>query len=840
MFLCVTLLTVLYNFMESQSEPLQVIGPEAPLVAAAGEDLVLPCFIKPSTSAVDMTVEWLRLEEEASLVHLYRDHEDKNEDQAQSYRGRTSLFKEELQKGNASLKLSALQVSDEGEYKCLIEDKSWYDDITVHVIVEVLGSHPVIRMESYDNSGGINLVCESRGWKPEPEVLWLDREGATLPAEDTQIHRDTEGFSVKRRITVYESNRFYCRLQQKHHMMETDITINSEVFGVCKRPVYIAVSACLVAGLLVTCLFGLILTAFGYKKEHQKHKQSAELLMKKLFAVDVTLDPDTAHPQLTVSADGKEVTHGDTQQDLPDTPQRFNYLCVLGQQSFFSGRFYFEVQVRGKTAWTLGVVRENINRKDRIPRSPQTGFWTVGLRNENEYKAYADTDVPLTLREKVEKVGVFVDYEEGLVSFYDVKSSSHIYSFTAQSFTEELYPYFSPWYSENGNSAPLIISAKSKVVLTAKVTEQARAISQLENRIIVPEVENENVKVMEICKEVAPELTAKISEAVDVAHKLGRPMLPGEVHYHPFCAAPVCESRGWNPEPEVLWLDREGVTLPAEDTQIHRDTEGFSVKSCITVYDSSRFYCRLQQKHHMMETHIIINNNVFGVWKLAVGISVVACLIAVGLIVTVFFGYKKVSELQQVKQHAELLKRKLFAVDVTLDPDTAHPQLTVSADGKQVTRAERQQDLPDTPERFMYLCVLGQQSFSLGRFYYEVQVRGKTAWTLGVVRENINRKDRIPRSPQTGFWTVALRNENEYKAYADTDVSLTLREKVEVVGVFVDYEKGLVSFYDVKSSSHIYSFTAQSFTEKLYPYFSPRYLVDGSNSAPLIISAVTE
>ncbi|XP_058250077.1 butyrophilin subfamily 1 member A1-like [Hemibagrus wyckioides] len=269
MFLCVTLLTVLYNFMESQSEPLHVVGPEAPLVAAAGEDLVLPCFIKPNTSAVDMTVEWLRLDEVASSVHLYRDHEDKNEDQAQSYRGRTSLFKEELHKGNASLTLSALQVSDEGEYKCLIMDQSWYDDITVHVIVEVLGSRPVIRMENYDNSGGINLVCESRGWKPEPEVLWLDREGATLPAEDTQIHRDTEGFSVKRRITVYDSNRFYCRLQQKHHMMEADITINSEVFGVCKWPVYIAVSACLVAGLLVTCVFGLILTAFGYKKDSQ-------------------------------------------------------------------------------------------------------------------------------------------------------------------------------------------------------------------------------------------------------------------------------------------------------------------------------------------------------------------------------------------------------------------------------------------------------------------------------------------------------------------------------------------------------------------------------------------
>ncbi|XP_058249972.1 butyrophilin subfamily 1 member A1-like isoform X4 [Hemibagrus wyckioides] len=465
MLWCVTL--ILFNFIESRSERLQLVGPEEPLVAVAGNDLVLPCFIKPNTSAVDMTVEWFKLNVEDSLVHLYKDHKDRNEGQAQSYRGRTSLFKEELQKGNASLKLSALRVSDEGKYKCLVEDKSWYDDITVDVIItEAQGSHPVIRMESYDNSGGINLVCESRGWKPEPEVLWLDREGATVPAEDTQIHRDTEGFSVKRRITVYDnsdSNRFYCRLQQKHHMMETDVIINSKVFHAWKWIVGISVSACLIA-------VGWIVTAVVcHKKERRIQKVEAEqqrlsveyaLLKKKQYAVDVTLDPDTAHPELILSADGKQVTHGDTPQDLPDTPQRFNdFLCVLGKQSFSSGRFYYEVQVRGKTNWILGVVRENIDRKRWITKNPQNGFWTVDLRNENQYKALAGPSVPLTLRKKVEVVGVFVDYEEGLVSFYDVKSRSHIYSFTGQSFTEKLYPFFSPWYNYGGmNSAPLIIS----------------------------------------------------------------------------------------------------------------------------------------------------------------------------------------------------------------------------------------------------------------------------------------------------------------------------------------------------------------------------------------------
>ncbi|KAF5900036.1 E3 ubiquitin-protein ligase TRIM39-like, partial [Clarias magur] len=162
-----------------------------------------------------------------------------------------------------------------------------------------------------------------------------------------------------------------------------------------------------------------------------KETVSTELKRIQQYAVDVTLDPDTAHPSLILSADGKRVTLGDTRQDLPDTPERFNYCVnILGKQSFSSGRFYYEVQVRGKTEWLLGVSKENINRKGKITRTPQTGFWTVTLKDENQYKALAGPSVPLTLRKKVEKVGVFVDYEEGLVSFYDVGSISLIYSFT--------------------------------------------------------------------------------------------------------------------------------------------------------------------------------------------------------------------------------------------------------------------------------------------------------------------------------------------------------------------------------------------------------------------------
>ncbi|XP_059191732.1 E3 ubiquitin-protein ligase TRIM21-like isoform X2 [Centropristis striata] len=194
-------------------------------------------------------------------------------------------------------------------------------------------------------------------------------------------------------------------------------------------------------------------------KQMKKLLAEAELKRVQQSAVDLTLDPDTANPWLILSDDGKQVSCGNVKKNLPDNPERFTcYGNVFSKQSFSSGRFYYEVQVKGKTEWGLGVARESINRKGLITLEPQNGYWTIWLRNENEYKAGAGPSVRLSLKSRPEKVGVFVDYEEGLVSFYDVDAAALIYSFTGCFFTEKLYLYFSPCNNNAGkNSAPLVI-----------------------------------------------------------------------------------------------------------------------------------------------------------------------------------------------------------------------------------------------------------------------------------------------------------------------------------------------------------------------------------------------
>ncbi|CAL8315706.1 unnamed protein product [Merluccius merluccius] len=192
----------------------------------------------------------------------------------------------------------------------------------------------------------------------------------------------------------------------------------------------------------------------------RKKLHAAELKRVQQYEVDVTLDPDTANPYLILSEDGKQVHDGGVRKKLPDNCKRFlKRTYVLTRQSFSSGRFYFEVQVKNKTVWRVGVARESIDRKGDLIVTPEKGYWSIFFIND-ELVFNDNPDVLLPLRAELQKVGVFVDYDEGLVSFYDVEARVHIYSATGCTFREPLYPFLGPGYPnyKGINYAPLIIS----------------------------------------------------------------------------------------------------------------------------------------------------------------------------------------------------------------------------------------------------------------------------------------------------------------------------------------------------------------------------------------------
>ncbi|XP_059827114.1 zinc-binding protein A33-like [Hypanus sabinus] len=156
--------------------------------------------------------------------------------------------------------------------------------------------------------------------------------------------------------------------------------------------------------------------------------------------VSVTLDVETAHPWLEVSEDRKSVRNIGTWRNLPDTGKRFTvWACVLGSEGFTSGRHYWEVEVTGNRNWNLGVAAESVERKREVTLSPETGFWTIA-RRDDVMRVYTSPLSRLPAGPIPGRVGVYLSYESGTVSFYNAETKSHLHTFTGNKFTEKLYP----------------------------------------------------------------------------------------------------------------------------------------------------------------------------------------------------------------------------------------------------------------------------------------------------------------------------------------------------------------------------------------------------------------
>lgn len=128
---------------------------------------------------------------------------------------------------------------------------------------------------------------------------------------------------------------------------------------------------------------------------------------------------------------------------------------ILGTQGFTSGRHYWEVQVGLRSHWDVGVAKETVNRSGRVPLKKENGFFALKKRGL-DYEVHSTPHKTLHLSPLPRHVGVFLDYEGGRLSFYDVDEKLHIHSFTGESFTGKLFPYFY-LYSRAKKSEPLAI-----------------------------------------------------------------------------------------------------------------------------------------------------------------------------------------------------------------------------------------------------------------------------------------------------------------------------------------------------------------------------------------------
>uniref|UniRef100_A0A674JPU4 Butyrophilin subfamily 1 member A1 n=1 Tax=Terrapene triunguis TaxID=2587831 RepID=A0A674JPU4_9SAUR len=450
-----------------------VTGSNHPVTASLGGEAVLSCHLSPTMSAENMEVRWFR-SKYFEVVHLYRGGRDQYGEQMLEYGGRTELLKDDITNGRVSLRIRNIRPSDDGQYTCYFQSAVSYEEALLELQVAGLGSDPDISVEGHQD-GGIRVVCRSSRWYPEPEAQWRDLQGTILPSASKEITPYVNDlFQTEIAIVIPEESnqKVSCCVRNPRLNQERETAIS--IAGQCPS-------------LLVN---GKLKTQKSKVQRERERERDNQLNHKSyllnntpapstdsvtLSPVDVTLHPDTANPNLVLSEGRKHVKHGNW--DPRNKSEGFEHdIWVLGAEGFTEGRRYWEVEVGGKIGWYLGVCREPVSRKEKVTLTPEDGYWVVWLKG-GVYQALTSPSTSLPVSIRPSRVGIFLDYEAGEVSFYNVTDRSRLFTFT-DTFSGTLRPYFSPGYYVWGtNVAPLKICpvpAQAGGTLSLTVTPTAQ------------------------------------------------------------------------------------------------------------------------------------------------------------------------------------------------------------------------------------------------------------------------------------------------------------------------------------------------------------------------------
>ncbi|NXR09978.1 BT3A2 protein, partial [Semnornis frantzii] len=156
----------------------KIIPPEGPVIGVVGRGVILPCQLKVDIAPQRLAVHWTFIGSPARIEMTSYDgknpHNPFLEDKA--YQGRTEFFQLEFIKGNVSLHLKGVQLSDRGQYSCSVFFDNWYDEVVLDLHVAAEGDEASVSLDG-PVGWGIGLTCKSQGWFPEPEVVWMNSKG---------------------------------------------------------------------------------------------------------------------------------------------------------------------------------------------------------------------------------------------------------------------------------------------------------------------------------------------------------------------------------------------------------------------------------------------------------------------------------------------------------------------------------------------------------------------------------------------------------------------------------------------------------------------------------------
>ncbi|XP_040195704.1 uncharacterized protein LOC120928780 [Rana temporaria] len=555
---------------------------------------------------------------------------------------------------------------------------------------------------------------------------------------------------------------------------------------------------------------------------------------------DLQLDVHTASNLLDISEDQKIASRSETHRNRPETPERFQWPQVLSSQSFSSGRHSWEVVSGESRSWIVGMCYPSIDRtqwQSVIGNNPKS--WCL-VRSGNRYSVIHDKEERIlpgkissnrvridldysVIHDKEERrlpgkissnrVRIDLDYEAGQISFYELGDPTRrLHTFTA-SFTEPLHAALCVW---EGCVATSRGANMEEVQQTSDVTG---------NGDLILDVDTAYNKLLISHDKKTASWSYHLLNRQNTLKRFHRPQVLS-------CQRFFSGQHSWEVDVGASDSWRVGMCYPSIDRSEWQSVIGNNRKSwCLVRLENG--YSAIHDSHET-QLPVKISGNRFRIfldyeagqlsfYALGEPIRHLHTFTAtftepLHAAIWVSLGCVRISG-KAILEASERTPELLEEADILLDVNSASNFVAVSDDGKRACWTYDNQNRPETPKRFHdYPQVLSSQSFDSGRHYWEVDVGPAYSWRLGMCYPSLDRvgKPGSAVGKNDKSWCLDMDGTQYSARHAGNITQLPYYISSNRIRIYLDYEAGQLSFYELRDPiRHLHTFTA-TFTEPLH------------------------
>ncbi|XP_065606258.1 butyrophilin subfamily 3 member A2-like [Cyrtonyx montezumae] len=456
-----------------------IIPPNNPVVGVFGKGVVLPCQLEAKTISDGLFVQWIFTGKSPNIdVTSYDGKNTLNPvKEDKTYQGRANFFQTEINKGNLSLHLKNVMISDKGKYICSVTLENWYDEVVVDLDVAAQGDESAVFLDG-PMGQGIGLNCKSQGWFPQPEVVWLDSKEQTRKENVvTQNTKTSLGlFDVVSSMTLEPGSDMEVSCRIVNDLLNTA----SESRVLISDAFFPSTSPWMIAFLVILCCTMAVIAATVYKMKinftrRQKEERKKDKLKNDKDALEKDLGQvpnstgDSQNPSLSFPSAGfwkardKAVPMTVSPKcrllelQVPGSPDAENNTCepagvsslttvpvLVAKEGFSAGKHYWEVEVGQQKDWVLGVMRQKGEQEEQGTLARED-FWALHRSRGEIFSIKGKVRLEKT-QMSYSVIGVLLDLETAEIYFNNTEQNTPPFRIPMSHEKEsaaEFYPFIS-------------------------------------------------------------------------------------------------------------------------------------------------------------------------------------------------------------------------------------------------------------------------------------------------------------------------------------------------------------------------------------------------------------